>query len=155
MSEKAVVSGEIRVEAENQTNELPDGFHMYTDRTTGITAGHSGSAYITGYGVSSACSLEYSFESTKDQTMTLVIAGASHYQMSEAFNFSVDCEIKLNDVAITVDPNAQIESNQAMGAPTVEVTIGTVNVKAGVNTFVINFVERAPALDCFRFMPIA
>lgn len=153
--EKATVAGEIRVEAENQTNELPSGFHRYTDRTTGITAGHSGSAYITGYDVSSECSLEYSFESTKDQVMTLVIAGASHYQMSEAFNFSTDCVIKLNGTAITVNPEAQIESNQAMGAPTVEVTIGDVNVVSGTNTFVIEFANRAPALDCFRFMPKA
>ena len=40
-----------------------------------------------------------------------------------------------------------------MGAPTVEVTIGIVNVKKGTNTFVIEFAERAPALDAFRFIP--
>ena len=42
-----------------------------------------------------------------------------------------------------------------MGAPTVEVTIGDVNVLNGENTFVIEFAERAPALDCYRFMPKA
>ena len=87
--------------------------------------------------------------------MTLIIAGASHYQMSEAFNFSRDCTLTLNDTVITANPDAQIESNQVMGAPTVEVTIGDVQVKAGTNTFVIAFLERAPALDCFRFMPKA
>ena len=153
--DKVTIVGEIRVEAENHTNDLPDGFHKWTDKTTGIENGHSGGAYITGYGVTSACSLEYSFESPKDQVMTLVIAGASHYQMSEAFNFSRDCTLTLNDAPVTVNPDAQIESNQVMGAPTVEVTIGDVQVKAGTNTFVIAFTERAPALDCFRFMPKA
>ena len=153
--EKKVLEGEIRVEAENQTNELPDGFHQYTDRTSGITAGHSGSAYITGYGVSSACELDYEFTSPKDQVMTLVIAGASHYQMSEDFVFGVDCTITLNGVEVTCAADAKIESDQRMGAPTVEVTIGDVNVKSGTNTFVISFTERAPALDCYRFMPKA
>ena len=153
--EKEVVAGELRVEAENTTNELPSGFHKYTDRTSGIQNGHSGSAYITGYDVHEACTLEYTFESPKDQTMTLIIAGASHYQMAEDFVFGVDCTLKLNDAAITCAEGAKIESNQVMGAPTVEVTIGTVNVKAGTNTFVIEFSERAPALDCYRFMPVA
>ena len=153
--EKKVVQGEIRVEAENTKNELPSGLHQYTDRTTGITAGHSGSAYITGYDVSEACSLEYEFESPKAQTMTLVIAGASHYQMSEDFVFGVDCTLKLNNATITCPATAKIESDQRMGAPTVEVTIGDVSVLQGKNTFVIEFAERAPALDCFRFMPKA
>ena len=156
--EKKVLAGEIRVEAEDTTNELPSGFHKYTDRTTGIQNGHSGSAYITGYDVSSACQLEYSFESEKDQTMTLVIAGAPHYNMSagEIFSFVNDCVIKLNDQAVTVNEGAEIEgTGAAMGAATVEVTIGDVNVKAGTNTFVIEFAEKAPALDCYRFMPKA
>ena len=153
--EKRVVAGEIRVEAEDTTNELPSGFHKYTDRTSGIQNGHSGSAYITGYDVSSACSLEYTFESPQAQTMTLVIAGASHYQMSEDFVFGVDCTIKLNGQVVQVNADAKIESNQVMGAPTVEVTIGDVNVLANTNTFVIEFAERAPALDCYRFMPKA
>ena len=151
--DKATVPGEIRVEAENHTNELPEGFHKWTDRTTGIENGHSGSAYITGYGVNSACKLEYEFTSDKNQTMTLVIAGASHYQMDEAFNFARDCVIKLNGSPITVNPDAQIESNKVMGAPTVEVTIGDVNVIKDTNTFVIEFIDRAPALDCYRFLP--
>ena len=153
--EKKVIAGEIRVEAEDHTNELPSGFHKWTDRTTGIENGHSGGAYITGYDVSSACTLEYTFESEKDQVMTLVIAGASHYQMDTAFVFGVDCELILNEQTLTVNDGAQIEPNKVMGAPTVEVTIGDVNVKAGTNTFVIEFAERAPALDCFRFMPKA
>ena len=153
--EKAVLAGEIRVEAENTTNELPSGFHKYTDKTSGITNGHSGSAYITGYDVNSACSLEYAFESSKDQTMTLIIAGAPHYQMSEPFNFATDCEILLNGEKVTVNAEAQIEPGSTMGAATVEVTIGDVSVKAGNNTFVINFAEKAPALDCYRFMPKA
>ena len=156
--EKKVIAGEIRVEAENATNELPSGFHKYTDRTSGIQNGHSGSAYITGYDVNSECSLEYSFESTKDQTMTLIIAGAPHYNMSagEIFSFVTDCVIKLNDQPVTVNEGAEIEgTGAAMGAATVEVTIGDVNVKAGTNTFVIEFQEKAPALDCYRFMPKA
>ena len=153
--EKRVLAGEIRVEAEDTTNELPSGFHKYTDRTSGITNGHSGSAYITGYDVNSACSLEYSFESPTDQTMTLVIAGAPHYQMSEPFSFATDCTITLNDNAVVAPAEAQIEPGSTMGAATVEVTIGTVNVKAGTNTFVIAFAEKAPALDCYRFMPVA
>jgi hypothetical protein len=99
--------------------------------------------------------LNYTFESPTAQQMTLVIAGASHYQMSEDFVFGTDGIIKLNDQVVTPASEAKIESNQQMGAPTVEVTIGTVNVLAGQNTFAIEFPERAPALDCFRFLPIA
>ena len=156
--EKKVLQGEIRVEAEAQAEDFDWGslgFHKYTDRTQGITAGHSGSAYITGYDVSSACDLTYEFTSPKNQTMTLVIAGASHYQMSEDFVFGVDCTLTLNGQPITCAADAKIVSDQRMGAPTVEVTIGTVNLKEGANTFVIHFNDRAPALDCFRFMPVA
>ena len=153
--EKATIKGEIRVEAENPVNELPSGFHKYTDKTQGITAGHSGSAYITGYDVHEACQLEYTFESTKDQLMTLIVAGASHYQMDEDFVFGVDCTLTLNGQEITCAADAKIVSDKRMGAPTVEVTIGDVNVKSGNNTFVVSFAERAPALDCFRFIPKA
>ena len=153
--EKKVIEGEIRVEAENTSNDLPSGFNKFTDRTTGIQNGHSGSAYITGYNVTEACSLEYEFTSPKAQTMQLVIAGASHYQMSEDFVFGVDCTLKLNGEVVTCPATAKIESNPVMGAPTVEVTIGNVNLKNGANTFVIEFIERAPALDCYRFLPIA
>ena len=127
----------------------------YIFKTSGITNGHSGSAYITGYDVHEACTLEYEFTSPKDQTMTLIIAGAPHYQMSEPFSFAEDCEILLNGEAVTVSAEAQIQPGSTMGAATVEVTIGDVSVKNGTNTFVINFAEKAPALDCYRFMPKA
>ena len=152
--EKKVVEGEIRVEAEDTSNDLPSGFNRFTDRTTGIQNGHSGGAYITGYNVSEACTLEYEFTSPKAQTMQLVIAGASHYQMDTDFVFGVDCTLKLNGEVVTCPATAKIESNPVMGAPTVEVTIGNVNVKNGANTFVIDFAERAPALDCYRFLPL-
>ena len=151
--EKKVIEGEIRVEAEDTSNDLPSGFNRFTDRTTGIQNGHSGGAYITGYNVSEACSLEYEFQSPKAQTMNLVIAGASHYQMDTDFVFGVDCVIKLNGDVVNCPATAKIESNPVMGAPTVEVTIGDVNLKNGANTFVIEFIERAPALDCYRFLP--
>ncbi|MBR3675272.1 MAG: Ig-like domain-containing protein, partial [Bacilli bacterium] len=152
--DKKVIEGEIRVEAEDYTNEeAPAGFSKFTDRTTGIQNGHSGGAYITGYNVSSAVTLNYAFTSPKAQQMTLIIAGASHYQMNEDFVFGTDCTIKLNDQVVTPAGEAKIESNPVMGAPTVEVTIGNVNVLQGENTFVLEFAERAPALDCFRFMP--
>ena len=153
--EKKVLAGEIRVEAEDTTNELPSGFHKYTDKTSGITNGHSGSAYITGYDVNSECTLEYTFESPAAQKMTLIIAGAPHYQMSEPFNFATDCVIKLNGSPIQVNADAQIEPGSTMGAATVEVTIGDVDVLANTNTFVIEFANKAPALDCYRFMPKA
>lgn len=151
--DKAGVEGEIRIQAEDAA-EIPEGFHEYTDRTTGIQNGHYGGAYITGYDVSSACSLSYTFESPKAQSMTLIIAGASHYQMSEDFVFGTDAVIKLNNAVVTPTGEAKIESNQQMGAPTVEVTIGVVQVKQGTNTFVLEFAERAPALDAFRFIPV-
>lgn len=151
--EKKVLAGEIRVEAESAADI--GSFHSYTDRTSGIQNGHSGGAYITGYDVTGPFTLNYTFESPTAQQMTLVIAGASHYQMSEDFVFGTDGIIKLNDQVVTPASEAKIESNQQMGAPTVEVTIGTVNVLAGTNTFAIEFPERAPALDCFRFLPIA
>ena len=130
VADKAALPGEIRVQAED-AEEIPSGFHKYTDKTTGIQNGHYGGAYITGYDVSSECSLSYKFNSDKNQSMTLIIAGASHYQMSEDFVFGVDCKIKLNGQEVTVNEGAKIESNQVMGAPTVEVTIGNVNVKVG------------------------
>ena len=151
--EKKVLAGEIRVAAESAADI--GSFHSYTDRTSGIQNGHSGGAYITGYDVTGPFTLNYTFESPTAQQMTLVIAGASHYQMSEDFVFGTDGIIKLNDQVVTPAGEAKIESNQQMGAPTVEVTIGTVNVLAGTNTFAIEFPERAPALDCFRFLPIA
>lgn len=152
VADKAALPGEIRVQAED-AEEIPSGFHKYTDKTTGIQNGHYGGAYITGYDVSSECSLSYKFNSDKNQSMTLIIAGASHYQMSEDFVFGVDCKIKLNGQEVTVNEGAKIESNQVMGAPTVEVTIGNVNVKVGENTFVLEFTNRAPALDAYRFIP--
>ena len=156
VADKAGVDGEIRVQAEDQPEDFDWGalgFHRYTDKTSGIQNGHYGSAYVTGYDVNSECSLTYTFESPKDQMMTLIIAGASHYQMAEDFVFGVDAKLKLNDVEIRVNEDAKIESNQVMGAPTVEVTIGLVQVKQGTNTFVIEFPQRAPALDAFRFIP--
>ena len=156
--EKKVIQGEIRVEAEDfippEGGGTPTGFSSFTDRTTGIQNGHSGGAYITGYNVSSAVTLNYAFTSPKAQTMTLIIAGASHYQMNEDFVFGTDCTIKLNGQVVTPSGEAKIESNPVMGAPTVEVTIGNVNVLNGENTFALEFTERAPALDCFRFLPI-
>ncbi len=154
--DKKVIAGEIRVEAEDYTNEeAPAGFSKFTDRTQGIQNGHSGSAYITGYNVSSAVTLNYAFTSPSAQQMTLVIAGASHYQMNEDFVFGTDCTIKLNNQVVTPTGDARIVSNPVMGAPTVEVTIGNVNVLQGENTFVLEFAERAPALDCYRFLPVA
>ena len=150
--EKKVIEGEIRVEAESAADI--GSFHSYTDRTSGIQNGHSGGAYITGYDVTGPFTLNYTFTSPKAQTMQLVIAGASHYQMSEDFVFGVDGIIKLNGSTVTPAGEAKIESNQQMGAPTVEVTIGNVNVIQGENTFAIEFPERAPALDCFRFLPV-
>ena len=151
--DKAGVEGEIRVQAED-AEEIPEGFHNYTDKTSGIQNGHYGGAYITGYDVSSACTLSYKFNSPKAQQMKLIIAGASHYQMAEDFVFGVDCTLKLNGTAIQANSGAKIESNQVMGAPTVEVEIGIVSVIQGENTFVIEFAERAPALDAFRFIPV-
>lgn len=151
--DKKVIEGEIRVEAEDAADK--GDFVQWTDRTSGIQNGHSGGAYITGYNVTGPFTLNYTFESPSAQQMTLIIAGASHYQMAEDFVFGVDGIIKLNDQVVTPAGEAKIESNQVMGAPTVEVTIGTVNVLAGQNTFAIEFPERAPALDCFRFLPIA
>ena len=150
--DKKVIEGEIRVEAEDAADK--GDFVQWTDRTSGIQNGHSGGAYITGYNVTGPFTLNYTFTSPSAQQMTLIIAGASHYQMSEDFVFGVDGIIKLNNETVTCPADAKIESNQVMGAPTVEVTIGTVNVLQGENTFAIEFPERAPALDCFRFMPI-
>lgn len=152
--DKAGLPGEIRVQAEDAA-DIPSGFHSYTDRTSGIQNGHYGGAYITGYDVTEECSLSYTFESPKAQTMTLIVAGAPHYQMDEPFVFANDCTIKLNDAEVTPKAGAQIEPGSTMGAATVEIEIGDVNVKAGTNTFVIDFHGKAPALDAFRFIPKA
>ena len=150
--DKAKLPGEIRVQAEDAI-DLPSSFHLYTDKTTGIQNGHYGGAYITGYDVNEACTLNYKFEAEQAKAMKLIIAGASHYQMAEDFVFGVDAVIKLNGQVVTPTGEAKIESNQVMGAPTVEVEIGDVNVIQGENTFVLEFAQRAPALDAFRFIP--
>ena len=149
--------GEIRVQAED-IDPVPDGFHKYTDKTSGIQNGHYGGAYITGYDITSKTTLSYTFTSPSAQTMKLIIAGAPHYNMSagDIFSFKDDCTITLNDSAVTVKDGAEIEgTGAAMGAATVEVEIGNVNVKAGDNTFVIVFANKAPALDAFRFIPVS
>ena len=158
--EKRILQGEIRVEAEDQPDDFDwssIGFHKYTDRTSGITNGHSGSAYITGYDVSSETTLTYTFKSTKDQTMKFIIAGAPHYRMEEAdfFSFKDDCRMKINGVEITVNEEAVIHGPGGMGAATVEVEIGNVDIKSGDNTFELTLIEKGIALDCFRFMPLA
>ena len=154
------VEGEIRIEAEDQADDFDWsslGFHKYTDRTSGIAFGHSGSAYITGYDVNSEISLTYTVPSEEAQTMLLVIAAAPHYQMQagEEYVFGVDATILLNDVEVNVNDGAKVVGDGArMGAKTQNVTIGTVSLNQGDNTFVIQFHGKAPALDCFKFMPL-
>ena len=87
--------------------------------------------------------------------MKLVICGAPHYQMSEPFVFATDCTITLNGNVVTPSADAQIEPGSTMGAATVEIEIGNVQVIAGTNTFVIAFQNKAPALDAFRFIPVS
>ena len=152
------VPGEIRVEAEAQADDFDWealGFHKYPDGSY-IKFAHSGGAYVTGYDVSSEVSLTYTFNSDKNQTMNLIIAAAPHYNMKtgEEFVFATDATIKLNTQNVTVNPDAKIVGDgAAMGAKTQNVTIGDVQVKQGENTFVIEFHGKAPALDCFKFIP--
>ena len=151
------VPGEIRVEAEAQADDFDWetlGFHMYPDGSY-IRYGHSGGAYITGYDVTEEVSLTYTFNSDKAQTMTLVISGAPHYQMTEDYIFGVDATIKLNAAAVTCPDTAKIERGEGstMGAKTQNVTIGDVQVKQGENTFVLEFHGKASALDCYKFLP--
>ena len=150
---EAVVEGQITVEAED-AEEIPDGFHQYTDNTQGISAGHSGGAYITGYDVAEECELVYAFTSPKAQTMTLVISGAPHYQMNEPFVFATDATILLNGTEVNPG-DAQIEPGSTMGAKTINIAIGDVSVKEGNNDFVIQLHGKAPAFDCFKFIPKA
>ena len=53
------------------------------------------------------------------------------------------------------DFKAKIERGEGstMGAKTQNVTIGDVQVKQGENTFVLEFHGKAPALDCYKFLP--
>ena len=154
--DKAKLPGEIRVQAED-IDPVPDGFHMYTDRTSGIQNGHYGGAYITGYDVSSETTLSYKFNSESAQTMQLIIAGAPHYNMQETdfFSFKDDCTLKLNGENIAVNAEGTtINGPGGMGAATVELVIGNVNVKAGENTFEIILVSKGIALDAYRFIPL-
>ena len=154
------IPGEIRVEAEDQEEGFDWeslGFHMYPDGSY-IRFGHSGGAYITGYDVNSEVELAYTVVSEKDQTMTLVIAAAPHYNMQagDEFLFASDATILLNDNQVTVNPDAKvIGDGAAMGAKTQNVTIGDVTLHTGSNSFVIQFHGKAPALDCFKFLPKA
>ena len=154
------VEGEIRIEAEDQADGFDWeslGFHMYPDGSY-IAFKHSGNAYITGYDVSSEVSLTYTVTSEKEQTMLLVIAAAPHYQMSagEEYVFGVDATIKLNNAEVTVNSGAKVIGDGArMGAKTQNITIGDVHLNQGDNTFVIEFHGKAPALDCFKFLPKA
>ena len=155
------IEGEIRVEAEDQAEDFDWGslgFHKYTDRTSGIAFGHSGGAYITGYDVNSEISLTYTVTSEKEQTMLLVIAAAPHYQIQagEKYVFGTDATLKLNGAEITVNEGAEVVGDGArMGAKTQNITIGDVHLNQGDNTFVIEFHGKAPALDCFKFLPKA
>lgn len=150
-----LVDGEIRLEAED-ADPMPSGFMKLTDRTSGINTGHSGGAYITGYQISDEVSLEYTFESPKDQVMTLVIACSPSYQMSEDFSFAELTTITVNEVEVKAPDTAVLLASEAgMGAQTRDLTIGDVNVVKGANTFVITFHGRAPALDVFKFVPKA
>ena len=154
------VPGEIRVEAENQPDGFDFeslGFHMYPDGSY-IAFAHSGGAYITGYDVTEEVSLSYTVTSEKAQTMTLVISAAPHYNMQagEEFKFATDATIKLNDANVQVNEDAIVLGDGArMGAKTQNVIIGDVNLKQGDNSFVIEFHGKAPALDCFKFLPKA
>ena len=154
------IEGEIRVEAEDQAEGFDWealGFHMYPDGSY-IKFKHSGNAYITGYGVTEEVSLTYTVTSEKEQTMTLVIAAAPHYQMSagEKYVFGTDATLKLNGSEITVNEGAEVVGDgAAMGAKTQNITIGDVHLNQGDNTFVIEFHGKAPALDCFKFLPKA
>ncbi len=154
------VPGEIRVEAEAQEEGFDFealGFHMYPDGSY-IAFAHSGGAYITGYDVTEEVSLSYTVTSEKAQTMTLVISAAPHYNMQagEEFKFATDATIKLNDANVQVNEDAIVLGDGArMGAKTQNVIIGDVNLKQGDNSFVIEFHGKAPALDCFKFLPKA
>ena len=154
------VEGEIRIEAEDQAEGFDWeslGFHMYPDGSY-IAFGHSGGAYITGYDVNSEVELAYTVVSEKDQTMTLVIAAAPHYQMQagEEYVFGVDASIYLNEQEVTPNADAKVIGDGArMGAKTQNITIGDVTIKKGENPFVIKFHSKAPALDCFKFLPKA
>ena len=150
-----LVQGEIRLEAED-ADPMPSGFMRLTDRTSGINTGHSGGAYITGYNITEEVSLEYTFESPKAQTMTLVIACSPSYQMSEDFSFAEHTTIKVNNNTVAAPASAVLLASEAgMGAQTRDLTIGDVNLVQGSNTFVIEFHGRAPALDVFKFVPKA
>ena len=154
------IEGEIRKEAEDQPEGFDFeslGFHMYPDGSY-IAFGHSGGAYITGYDVNSEVSLTYTIVSEKAQTMTLVIAAAPHYQMQagEEYVFGVDATIKLNGAEVSVNEGAKVIGDGArMGAKTQNVTIGDVELRQGDNEFIIEFHGKAPALDCFKFLPKA
>ena len=90
--------------------------------------------------------------------MTLVIAAAPHYQMQagEEYVFGVDATIKLNGAEVSVNEGAKVIGDGArMGAKTQNVTIGDVELRQGDNEFIIEFHGKAPALDCFKFLPKA
>ena len=90
--------------------------------------------------------------------MTLVISAAPHYNMQagEEFKFATDATIKLNNNNVTVNEDAIVLGDGArMGAKTQNVIIGDVQLNQGDNSFVIEFHGKAPALDCFKFLPKA
>ena len=154
------VPGEIRIEAENQADGFDFealGFHKYEDGSY-IRFGHSGGAYITGYDVNDEVELAYTVTSSKAQDMSLVILAAPHYNMQagDIFSFATDATIKLNNQPLTVQSSATVLGDgAAMGAKTQNVIIGDVHLNQGDNPFVIQFHSKAPALDCFKFLPKA
>lgn len=154
------VPGEIRIEAEDQPEGFDFealGFHMYPDGSY-IRFGHSGGAYITGYDVTDEVELAYTVTSPKAQDMRLVILAAPHYNMQagDIFSFKTDATLKLNNQNLTVDEAATVLGDgAAMGAKTQNVIIGNVHLNQGDNPFVIQFHGKAPALDCFKFLPLA
>ncbi len=150
----APVAGQILVEAEGaeelQAEEKPSGVMVQQDGGQwGGNTVHSGSAYVSFYGVEGELTLTYKFNAQSAATMVLSVVGSASFGSQAAYPLS-SLNLKLNNAAVTVPATAELPVPQGWSATMEEITVGDVAVKAGENVLTITLSETFPSLDVFK-----
>ncbi len=150
----APVAGQILVEAEGaeelQAEEKPSGVMVQQDGGQwGGNTVHSGSAYVSFYGVEGELTLTYKFNAQSAATMVLSVVGSASFGSQAAYPLS-SLNLKLNNASVTVPATAELPVPQGWSATMEEITVGDVAVKAGENVLTITLSETFPSLDVFK-----
>ena len=154
---EVLLPGEIRAEAESAA-EVEDGstnFMNLTDQTQGITRGHSGGGYISGYRVEAGDTLTLVFNVETAQTMVLAAVASPAYQQEGDYYFATNSSMKFNNADLTLSADAKISAGTGgMSQPTEIAELCEVTTQTGENTLVVTFnVAKAPSFDYFRLLP--